>query len=190
MSDPEPPTDVETLAGRIELLEPSVGATRLVAIDGPAGAGKTELAAQLEGELDGVVVVHMDSLYPGWDGLEEGTRVIPGLLVPALADGRPASLPTWDWEAGTPGEGIEVEPAESVLVEGVGSWSSAAADAIGLLIWLDADPAERRRRAIARDGDAFAAHWDEWAAQESAHYGRERTADRADIRIRTDLTEG
>ena len=41
----------------------------LLAIDGPAGAGKTTLAAQLDKEFAAtgtVRVVHLDDLYSGW----------------------------------------------------------------------------------------------------------------------------
>jgi uridine kinase len=43
----------------------------LLAIDGPAGAGKTTLAAKLEAEFSAhstVRTIHMDDLYEGWDG--------------------------------------------------------------------------------------------------------------------------
>ncbi len=46
----------------------SAGVT-LLAIDGPAGAGKTTLAAQLEKEhaaSGSVRVIHLDDLYSGW----------------------------------------------------------------------------------------------------------------------------
>ena len=42
----------------------------LLAIDGPAGAGKTTLAAKLEAEYSvhsTVRTIHMDDLYNGWD---------------------------------------------------------------------------------------------------------------------------
>ena len=44
-------------------------------IDGPSGSGKTTLAAEIEQHWNSAVklqVVHMDDLYPGWDGLAEG----------------------------------------------------------------------------------------------------------------------
>ena len=45
----------------------------LLAVDGRSGAGKTslalELAALLRPHLD-VEVFHLDSVYPGWDGLD------------------------------------------------------------------------------------------------------------------------
>lgn len=179
--------DVERLARLIEPLEPKAGATRLVAIDGPAGAGKTELAGNLAPLLGDVTVVHMDSLYGGWDGLDEGAERVATDLIAPLSEGRTAALRTWDWTAGKPGGEITVEPAATVIVEGVGSGSLAAAPSLSFLIWLDADPEERRRRALLRDGEAFELHWDAWARQEAAHHAREMTEQRADVRIRTDI---
>ena len=56
----------------------------VIGVDGPSGAGKTRLAEQLADTLDGAGVVHLDDLYPGWDGLEA-----------ALAKGRPADILEW-----------------------------------------------------------------------------------------------
>ena len=39
---------------------------RVFAIDGVAGSGKTTLASQLQLDLPGSQVVHMDDLYSGW----------------------------------------------------------------------------------------------------------------------------
>ena len=36
-------------------------------------------------------------------------------------------------------------------------------------------------RGIARDGDAFAPHWEQWAQDEAALFARERTRERADL---------
>ncbi len=47
----------------------------VIALDGPSGAGKTTLARGVELALEPVApvaVVHMDHLYPGWDGLARG----------------------------------------------------------------------------------------------------------------------
>jgi hypothetical protein len=38
-------------------------------------------------------------------------------------------------------------------------------------------------RGIARDGDAFAPHWEQWAVDEAAVFAREKTRERADVRI-------
>ena len=47
---------------------------------GPDGAGKTSLAARLAAAAAarcpaGVVLFHLEDLYPGWDGLTEGVRL-------------------------------------------------------------------------------------------------------------------
>ena len=50
-------------------------------------------------------------------------------------------------------------------------------------LWLDCPDALRRERALARDGDTFAPHWERWAAQERAHFGRHEPWRLADERI-------
>ena len=50
----------------------------VIGIDGRSGSGKTRLSEFLEQSLSaegiGVRVLNLDSIYPGWDGLEEGTK--------------------------------------------------------------------------------------------------------------------
>ena len=59
------------LAGTVLATPPRLGPVRLVAVDGPSGAGKTCFAERLAGALDrrGVPapVVHTDALLDGWD---------------------------------------------------------------------------------------------------------------------------
>jgi hypothetical protein len=52
-----------------------------------------------------------------------------------------------------------------------------------VLVWLEVAAPVRKKRALDRDGAAFAPHWDQWAAQEDAMLARERTPDRADITL-------
>ncbi len=53
-------------------------------------------------------------------------------------------------------------------------------------IWVEADDAVRRARAIARDGDAFAREWERWDAQWRAHVDRDDPRALADVVVRTD----
>ena len=50
----------------------------IIGIDGRSGSGKTRLSELLELSLSaeriGVRVLNLDSIYPGWNGLEEGTK--------------------------------------------------------------------------------------------------------------------
>jgi chloramphenicol 3-O-phosphotransferase len=156
------------------------GSTLLVCVDGPSGAGKSELAAALARTLGDPPVVPMDELYPGWDGLAAGVARLRAEVVAPLAAGRPAGYRRWDWTRDTYGEHRDLGTPPLLLVEGVG-----AGTAPGFLIWVDAPEEVRHRRAMARDGAAYAPYWARWATQERAHFAADRTAERADIRITT-----
>lgn len=166
---------------------PRLGAGHLVCVDGPAGSGKTTLAAALAA-AHGWAVVHMDDLYAGWDGLPEVDRRTWTDLVEPLAQGRHGSYRRYDWHAGAYAETHRVAPLDAgtaLVLEGVGAGSSPWADLISALVWLEADPDERMRRGIERDGAAFAPHWEAWARAEAAHFAAHRTRERADLVLHT-----
>jgi uridine kinase len=158
---------------------PSLGAGRLVCVDGPAGSGKTTLAAVLS-ERTGAPVIHMDDLYPGWDGLPQVAEQLSGLVRP-LAEGRAGSYRRYDWLRGRFAETVTVPPTELLVVEGVGSGSRVVADLATVLVWIEAPYELRMRRGIERDGDAFEPHWLAWAEAERRHFAGEGTRDRADL---------
>ena len=180
------------LAGRVLAAPPTMAGGRLVAVDGPAGAGKTTLAAALRRHLRDalrptggrVVLIHMDSVYDGWDGLEAGMRTVDTDVVAPLLDGRPGSYRRYDWLAGRFAEPRTVEPCEVLLVEGVGSAGhdgSALASASTLLVWVEAPDVVRLDRAIARDGEETRDPLAGWRAQEDRVLARERVRARADV---------
>ena len=78
----------------------SVGMT-LYAIDGPAGAGKTTYAAQLEAELSlnaTVKIIHMDDLYNGWDNaLSNALSEILDRISTAHLAGRECVIKKFNW---------------------------------------------------------------------------------------------
>ena len=160
------------------------GGTRVVAIDGRSGAGKTRLAAELSGEL-GAAVVSLEDLYGGWDGLERGIGVLVSEVLEPLAAGRAARVPRYDWVARAWAEPTVLEPPEVLIVEGVGAGARRAAAFESLLVWLEAPTAVRKQRALDRDGETFAPYWDMWAVQEDAMLARENTPERADLVLRT-----
>ncbi|WP_169738898.1 hypothetical protein [Jiangella gansuensis] len=176
---------LDALASRIRAIPPRRGPTTVVALDGPAGSGKTTLAAQLSARLDDAPVVHMDDLYPGWDGLAAAARTVADEVLLPLAAGRQARYRRWDWYADAYAEWVDVPPAPTLLVEGCGSGSTPGAAALAMIIWLDAPHDVRQARGFARDGDGFRPHWERWARQEDALFAAERTRERADLRIAT-----
>lgn len=151
-------------------LTPSV-----VLIDGRSGSGKTTLAAEIAQEL-GADILPVESLYPGWDGLAAGSSSVAKAL-------DEASYLRYDWVTGR----FEEDPVrlapQVLVIEGCGAITSANLDAARRWaerfrltgpvrsIWLEMGERERRERALARDGETFAPHWERWAQQERAHFG-------------------
>lgn len=160
----------ERLARRTE------GSTVLVGVDGRSGSGKTRLTQRLAAELSPepqVAVVHLDDLYPGWDGLAEALPVLCRDVVAPLRTrpARAASFRSWDWHRSAPGLRITVPSTPVVLVEGVGVLASPCAHDLDLRVWLEAPVDVRRARALERDREVFAPHWERWAAQEDDLFG-------------------
>jgi uridine kinase len=160
------------------------GTTRLLLIDGPAGSGKTTLAAAIEADVD-ATLLHMDDLYAGWSGLEAGVKQA-ARIAEAVAVRRPVTYAPWNWHRSDRSEAIEVEQRPILIIEGVGAGASTVRPLASLLVWLDADEDVRQQRAIERDGETFAPHWKDWAAQEHVHFTRERTRERADLILNTE----
>lgn len=163
---------------------PAAGPTRVVAVDGPSGAGKTTFAAALADPV-GAPVVHMDDLYPGWDGLEDGVpRLLEWVLEP-LAARRPAAYRRYDWGTGDYAEWHPVPAGDLLVVEGAGSAARACAPYLSVLVWVQAPAATRLARGRARDGAALETHWHRWARHERRHFAAEGTEQRADVVLDT-----
>lgn len=156
------------------------GRSRIVLIDGPAGSGKTTLAARLGDKL-GAQVLHADDMYEGWSGLATLGDTLVGHVLAPLSRGERAGFARWDWFASARAERIEVPPADAVVIEGVGVGQSAARPFASLVVYVDAPRGERLARGIARDGEALSAEWHAWQEEESAFLARERTRASADV---------
>ncbi len=158
---------------------PTLGPGRLVCVDGPAGAGKTTLAARLATSSGGRTV-HLDDLYPGWEGLGQVDPGVLGLLEP-LSRGVAGRYRRYDWVEGRFAEEQVVPPSPLLVLEGVGAGNRAWAQWVTTLVWVEAPYDLRLRRGLERDGDAFAPHWRRWAEQEQELFAEQGTRERADV---------
>jgi uridine kinase len=161
------------------------GTTKVVAIDGPSGAGKTDFAAALAQRLPTAQILHMDDLYPGWDGLTPAAAILDDQVLAPLSRGEPATYRRWDWERNRYGQSQTLPPTSLLLVEGVGSGARPGWQFKSGLIWLEANRDERFRRGIERDGESYLPHWQRWSASEDAHFEADGTRDRADLVVNT-----
>lgn len=150
----------------------------VILIDGGSGAGKTTLARALVAAAPVPAhLVSLDMFYPGWDGLAAASRM---LVDDVLASPTPGYR-RWDWERDVTGEWVALDPDVALVVEGCGALTPASKPFADLALWVDLDADTRRERALARDGDAYAPHWERWAAQEREHWRRHAPASLADV---------
>ena len=151
-------------------------ANPVVLVDGRSGAGKSSLAKSLVAHwpfAGRVQLVALDSIYPGWDGLDEGVALAREQILVPHARGMIGVWQRWDWEVGTPAEAHAVDPSLPLVIEGSGIITPDTQRLGDVRVWLESPSASRRQRALARDGDTYRPHWDRWARQETRHVTRD-----------------
>ncbi len=147
-----------------------------ILIDGRSGAGKTTLSMLLGERLD-AEVIHLEDIYPGWSGLRQASRHVTENLLSAP---RPR-WQRWDWVADAPAEWHDVSPDRTWIIEGCGSLSVSNRALADMGIWIDADDAVRKHRALARSGETYEPFWQMWADQEQEFIESEHPRGLADV---------
>lgn len=133
-------------------------------IDGPSGAGKTTLSNVIETKWNSAVklqVIHMDDIYPGWDGLAEASAVVLRMLT-ERSDGEDTHWQRYDWHKKELAEWHSVDAGEPLLIEGCGSMPLGAERYSQARIWCDASVEVRKTRALSRGDEDFESHWNQW----------------------------
>lgn len=166
----------------VEDLRALAAANPVVIIDGRSGAGKTTLARLVVERwpvVGPVQYVALDSLYPGWDGLDAGVERATELILRPHGRGTLGTWRRWDWEREAEAESHAVDPALGLIVEGCGILTPTTERIADVRVWVESGDEARRNRALARDGDAFRPHWERWARQEQRHIVRDDPRSRA-----------
>lgn len=172
------------LAAYVMGLPPRLGDVRLVAVDGPSGAGKTRFALRLAKELD-APVVHTDDLLDGWDDQFTFWPRLEEQVLGPLRRGEVAAYRRYLWHRGdfdpVP---VSVGPAPVVLIEGATSARRAIRPELSFAVFVSAPSGLRLERALVRDGDdslAFRAYLERWRVAEDRHFAVDETALHADL---------
>ena len=153
----------------------------MFAIDGRGGSGKSTLGGRIGALLD-APFVHMDDLYPGWDGLAEAASLLSAGCSGRSRAANPARYRRYDW--------VRDEYADwwtyrqrMLVVEGCAA-ALGSSRRISRCCSGSRHPRDAASGAgIARDGETFRPHWERWARQEDVLFAAEGTRDRADFRI-------
>ncbi|MFK4728415.1 ATP-binding protein [Agromyces mediolanus] len=173
-----------TLARAQELLRRRRPA--IVAIDGPSGAGKTTLAEALASTWRAApVLVQLDRVYRGWEGLDAGATELRRHLLPALRSGRPGRIQGWDWAASRVAPASPVLPGRPLIVEGCGAFAAVSGLSGVARILVEAPLGDRRTRALRRDGGAYDPYWALWETQWRRYLAKHRWEAVPDLVVRS-----
>jgi len=183
----------EALDQLTELVLASSSNTPMVLVDGRAGAGKSTFAKELQNKLfsqgDSLPrIIHLDDLYPGWDGLVAGVEYLNRMILTPLGKTGTASWQEFDWELDKRNTWREFSGGTPLIIEGCGAINSFTKQFALTSIYLEADEVTRKSRWFERDGERFMAYWEIWSAQELDFYAREKSKELADYLLDTTVS--
>lgn len=164
----------------------SVGVT-LLAIDGPAGAGKTTLAAKLEAEYSAhstVCTIHMDDLYDGWEnGLGQHLTDTLQMITAAHIAGVDCTIKLFDWHLMKFDREEVITPTDYLILEGVGAAQEIVRKTGATTYWLDIDADTGLQRVLARDGAHIEKEMRQWQIQQSIHFAADKTRENCEFKL-------
>ena len=178
---------LDAILSQIKNTKPKTQSTFTLAIDGPAGSGKTTLARRIENSFpnQSVEVIHMDDLYNGWeDALSpQLTKTLVNQILIPISEGKPFGYRKYDWLNKKFGELQSIKAPDLLILEGVGSGQKAARKFLDHLIWIDIEMEVGLQRVLGRDGDYLETEMRVWQLRESEHFRIDNTRDCATIRV-------
>jgi uridine kinase len=175
---------IDALAGIAHSVEQPI-----IAIDGPAGAGKTTLASTISLALSpriSTTVIHMDELYPGWESAlgEELSNTLTWLTSCHKAK-KSLLYSSFNWEANEFANPKSHPSTHLLILEGVASAQIAIEETLATSIWLDLDPLIGYQRVIDRDGENISREMTQWLVMQEQHFAADRTKERCEFLLST-----
>jgi len=157
----------------------------LMAIDGPAGSGKTSLAKQLSSKLTAFAIIHMDDLYNGWDDALTATLTnhLREWIIDPLATQQNVRYQQFNWVSNEYGPWVEIKDFDLLILEGVGAAQEAIRQHADLTIWIEVGPQIGLARVLNRDGAQILPYMLKWQERERAHFLKDQTKDNCQIFI-------
>ena len=159
----------------------------LLAIDGPAGAGKTTFAAKLEAELSvhsTVKVIHMDDLYNGWDNALSNplSEILDSISTAHLA-GREFVIKIFNWHTMEFDSEERITPTDYLIIEGVGAAQQIVRETGATTYWLDIEPEIGLQRVLDRDGAHLEVQMHQWQVDQDKHFARDETRENCEFKL-------
>ena len=164
----------EMLGTRIEEAE-ARSRTKLVAIDGRGGAGKSSLARKLVDQLSDTTVVEVDDFWLGRKKRPERATVIdePGSdydwtrlrdqVIGPLSRDEPGRYQRYDWRSDSLMEWHDVRVGGTVIIEGVFCMREELVSFYDVRVWVETPVEICLERGYERDGNEGRDLWDnEW----------------------------
>lgn len=175
------------LKNKLLKLEPKVGNTIFIAIDGNGGSGKSTLAEKLSKELNAEKVCTDD--FASWDNPTNWhPLVIQYVFNPIKSGSKTLSYPKSQWWENHSPEPVTNQPVTKIMIlEGVSSLRQEFREYISFGIYVNTPREECRRRGLERDAETGKSAeeierlWQEWFDREDGYAKRDNPQEYADV---------
>lgn len=162
------------------------GKKRLViAVDGPAGSGKTTFANALSNHLANSQVVNLDQIYNGWEDALTASlaKNLLNWLIEPFHKNEEISHPVFDWYKNEYSEARLLGKLNYLVIEGVGAGNKEVLASLDYLVWIEADLNLGLDRVKHRDGEKVAENMPRWREAEAKWFLAHQTKESANLHV-------
>ena len=171
--------DYPTLLSNLSGLSPG----EVIAIDGPAGSGKTTLSNQLAADINNVEIIHVDDLYQGWSDAFSArliASVISQILLP-ISEKKDFTYEIYDWRSNKFYKSKVIAKNKIYILDGVGAGQSQFRPYLSKIIWLNISDELGLSRVLQRDGAEILSPMQEFQKAQKLHFASDLTENAADF---------